>query len=872
MTIETDIVKGVHGLFERQVDETPDSVAVIFEKDRLTYGELDRRSNQLGHYLRDFGVCSNVLVGIFLDRSVDMVVALLGVFKAGGAYVPLDPEYPSDRLKYMLDHSQAPIVITQQALRRELPDSDARILFIDSDWRDICELDHSRPDNPVDPLNLAYVIYTSGSTGKPKGVKIQHGAVVNFLASMAHEPGLTAEDVLVAVSTLSFDISVLELFLPLTVGAIAVIADRITASDGQQLLELLNKSSATMMQATPSTWRMLVSAGWQGSKAFSALCGGEALPPDLQGDLVKRASRAWNMYGPTETTIWSTCYELTDLDEQVLIGRPIANTQVYILGPNMEPVPIGVEGELFIGGAGVSLGYLHQGDFTRERFLRDPFSNDPGARIYRTGDLVRYHADGNIEYRGQMDNQVKIRGFRIELGEIESVLNQHPLVSQGVAAIKEEQPGDMRLVAYIVPEFDTIPSVSSLRDHLGDKLPDYMIPQHFVTLQDLPLTPNGKINRMALPGLKQADVIAIENYTAPRTEEEALLVTIWRDLLKIDKVGIRDNFFEIGGHSLLAARMFSKIKVALGVNLPLATLIQAPTIEFLANEIKTKVWSKPWSSLVAIQPGGTKPPLFCVHGAGGNVLLYRDLAEHLGPEQPLYGLQAQGLDGKQDPYTRFEDMAAHHIGEIRAFQPYGPYYLAGYCLGGAIAYEMAQQLSDQGQKTALLVMFETYNANFQHQPVPFFHRLYNPIENLMFHWRNFFPLRMDEKQAYFFRKTGAFLRRLRVRTMVRLSSFAAKLKMPFGRDYPHVYLTGINDEAHAKYVPKVYEGHLTMFRPKRHYIGFEDPEFGWGGLAKGGLDIHEIQVNPRGMMVEPFVRELARKLRNCIQEATKHRA
>lgn len=558
--MEYDANSCLHELIEAQVDRTPVAIAVGFEGKELSYQELDQHANQLAHHLQSLGVGPDVLVGVSLQRSEQMLVAVLGILKAGGAYVPMDPEYPKERLAYMLEHSGAPVLITQSDLLDRLPEHNSQVLCLDQEQSKIGALGTDRPVASIQPEHLAYVIYTSGSTGKPKGVQVQHGAVVNFLVSMAQQPGLTAEDVLLVVTTLSFDIAALELYLPLTVGGRVEIASSEVVSDGEQLLSKLKQAKVTVMQATPATWRLLLSAGWEGCEGFKVLIGGEALPRDLANELIDRVGGVWNMYGPTETTVWSTCEYVTDKAGPMLIGRPIRNTQLYVVDAQQQPVPIGVPGELYIGGAGVVRGYLNAPELTEERFIRDPFVKDPQARMYRTGDQVRYHRDGRLEYLTRLDSQVKIRGFRIELGEIETSLLTHPAVKQGVVTVREDRPGDVRLVVYVVAEPGQDVTMTEVRKHLRNDLPEYMIPQHVVELDELPMTPNGKIDRKALPAPFGGVVIEEETYVAPRTEMEQALAKVWQEVLGVERVGIHDNFFDLGGHSLLSMQVIAMIR------------------------------------------------------------------------------------------------------------------------------------------------------------------------------------------------------------------------------------------------------------------------------------------------------------------------
>ncbi len=575
----------IHQLFESQAERTPEAVAVVFENEQLTYRELNRRANQLAHYLCDLGVGPEVLVGICVERSLDMVVGLLGILKAGGAYVPLDPAFPSERLAFMLEDAQAPVLVTQHHLLTTLPAHGAKVICLDADAAVFAQQSEADPFSGATSDHLAYVIYTSGSTGRPKGVQIVHRAVVNFLLSMREQPGLMAKDTLLAITTLSFDIAALELFLPLIVGARLIVASRDTAADGAALAETLTRAHVTVMQATPITWRLLLAAGWQGKPDLKILCGGEALPLELAEQLLPRAASLWNLYGPTETTIWSTICKIEPGEEVVTIGRPIANTQIYLLDPQLQPVPVGVPGELYIGGDGLARGYLHRPELTTERFLPQPFSDEPGACLYRTGDLARYRPDGTIEHLGRLDFQVKLRGFRIELGEIEAVLVQHPAVRQAVVVAREDVPGDKRLVAYVVLCEQQMAKAGDLQRHVIKQLPNYMVPSAVVLLEAFPLTPNGKVDRRALPAPDHSHPERAGSFVAPRAPLEEMVAASWSQVLDIGQVGIHDNFFELGGHSLLAMQVIAHLRITLQVELSLRSFFEAPTIAQLAERI-----------------------------------------------------------------------------------------------------------------------------------------------------------------------------------------------------------------------------------------------------------------------------------------------
>lgn len=566
----------VDHLISAQAERTPTAIAAVHGSRSLSYLDLDRQSSRAAAALRERGVARGSLVGVHLERSLDMLVVVIAVMKAGAAYVPLDPDFPAERLGHMVEDAGVALVVTQQSLADVAPRGDylgvdaAQLLGPDAraDGLDLAD--------PGDGSDLVYVLYTSGSTGMPKGVAVEHRNVVNFLLSMQDEPGMTPQDRIVAVTTLSFDIAGLELYLPLITGATVVIARRDQAADGEGLRALMESHGATMMQATPTTWRLLIDAGWQGSPGFKVLCGGEALPPDLAGMLLDRCGELWNMYGPTETTIWSTVFRVTDSNATPIpIGRPIANTRVYVLDRSSRPVPMGIAGEIFIAGAGVARGYFNRPELTAEKFLHDPYSNEPGARMYRTGDLGRYLPDGNLEFRNRIDNQVKIRGFRVELGDIEAALESHPTVKQAIANVVEPRPGDARLVAYVLP-YGEAPVPAELRDHLRERLPHYMVPGHLSVVRQFPLTPNGKVDRKALP-LPEIEISRSGDAgsdPSPATHADprvAYLAAVWTDILGVE-AGPGDNFFDLGGHSMLAVQMVNRVATDTGVRIKLVRL------------------------------------------------------------------------------------------------------------------------------------------------------------------------------------------------------------------------------------------------------------------------------------------------------------
>jgi amino acid adenylation domain-containing protein len=577
------MTKCIHELFETQAERTPHATAVTFEASSLTYRELNRRADELASQLRALGVGPDVLVALFLERSLEMVVGMLAVLKAGGAYVPLDPAHPRTRLAYMLEDAQPLILLTQSRLQSELPPHSAQLVVIDGDAPFAQAPAGGRmTTSGNDPSHLAYVIYTSGSTGQPKGVEIEHGAVVNMLTSMQKRPGLGASDRMLAITTLTFDIAVLEIFLPLVCGACVVIASSATSADGLALASLIEQSGVSVMQATPATLRMLLDAGWAGARDLKILCGGEAYTTELASQLLARCGTLWNMYGPTETTVWSAVSEV-QAGRPVVIGPPIAKTQLYVLDRALQLVPVGIPGELYIGGAGLARGYLRRPQLTGERFVTDPFAAEPGLRMYRTGDQVRRLPDGTIEFLGRLDHQVKIRGFRIELGEIEVRLREHAAIREAVVIAREDTPGDQRLVAYLVADQDD-QLASSLRAHLAARLPKYMVPSAYVRLDAFPLTPNGKLDRRALPS-PDVTAEARKTYEAPQGEAETTLAAIWGELLGVTQISRNDDFFELGGHSLMATQVLSRVWQIMDVSLKVKDIFENSTLEQLAEQI-----------------------------------------------------------------------------------------------------------------------------------------------------------------------------------------------------------------------------------------------------------------------------------------------
>ncbi|MGH8057643.1 MAG: AMP-binding protein, partial [Candidatus Entotheonellia bacterium] len=599
---------------------------------------------------------------------------------------------------------------------------------------------------------------------------------------------------------------------------------------------------------------------------------GEPLPRRLVQQLygLKTVERVFNLYGPTEATVYATWASIEpDREEAPPIGRPIANTQLYVLDRHLQPVPVGVPGELHIGGVGLARGYLNRPNLTAEQFIQHPFSTRVGDRLYKTGDLVRYRPDGTLEFLGRLDDQVKVRGFRIELGEIEATLDQHPDIRTSVVVAREDVPGDVRLVAYIVPAQQPAPGANELRRFLTAKLPDYMVPAVFIPLGTLPLTSNGKVDRRALPVPDQRSLYMEQGFVASRNAVERRLAREWEQVLGIHPIGARDGFFELGGHSLLAVRLFAQIERAFGRRLPLSSLFQAKTIEAQARLLSQEETAAAWTSLVPIQPDGTRPPFFCVHAHEGHVLYFRYLAAWLGPDQPFYGLQARELDGVHPPHTCVEDMAAQYIQEIQSLQPEGPYYLGANCGGGLVAFEMAQQLHAQGQEVDLLALIDAH-APGCHVPLPhaeaFRYRAYRLLQKLDEHWGNLALLDPQEQLAYL-GQAVRWLLQSRLRPMMQqiTARFAPGNRSSLPSAPGQVISTQpsvLND-----YIPRFYPGRVALFRPSKQAARYRhDPQFGWGRLAAGGVEVHVLP-GYHGIIHEPRVRLLAQRLQACLANA-----
>jgi amino acid adenylation domain-containing protein len=873
----------IHHLIEQQVERTPDAIAVVFEDRHLTYQELNQRANQLAHYLKERGVGSEVLVGICLERSLELIVAVLAVFKAGGAYVPLDPNYPPERLEFMLRDAQLSLLLTTENLLSQLGDRQIQLICLDTDWKEIANHSDSNPISSVQVENLAYLIYTSGSTGTPKGVMVSHRSLVN--AYWAWESAYHLRDRThshLQMANFSFDVFAGDLVRALCSGSKLVLCPREFLLSPSQLYQLMRDRAVDCAEFVPAVMRHLVeylektaqnldfmqvlvvgSDAWYVREymAFQRLCGPQ--------------TRLINSYGISEATIDSSYFEIAAFnlpaDALVPIGKPFDNTQLYVLDANMQPVPVGVPGELHIGGSGLARGYCNRPDLTQQRFIANPFSSDPQARLYKTGDLVRFLPDGNLELLGRIDNQVKLRGFRIELGEIEAVLSQYPTVAQTAAIVREDVPGDRRLVAYLVGA-ESEASVNDLRQFLKDRLPEYMVPAAFVFLDALPLTPNGKVDRRALPAPDLNSLSGDTNFAPPRDVVEQQLVEIWSEVLNIYPVGVKGNFFSLGGHSLLAVQLMSKIEQQFGIILPLAALFQNPTIEQLAVTLRQPIDELQWSLLIPIKSSGSKPPFFCVPGAGGNPLYLYNLAHHLDRDRPFYALQSVGLDGQSEPHTCIEDMAADYIQSIQSLQPQGPYLLGGHSFGGQVAFEMALQLQKIGQEVSLLAFLD---SGAPEEPDT------NPSADDVEEADWWYEIGMVVEGLY---GTSLELDRETLTSLTpdrQLIYFQERLKASnllapdVGIDQLRGLIQVYKNQVQMIYQPKeIYHHQITFFMSSKDEAeedseNSENPVLGWDKFCTKPLDIHTIPGSHFTMLNEPHVQVLAERLATCIDRVEK---
>jgi amino acid adenylation domain-containing protein len=884
----------LHHTIETHAVQQPEAIALRYKDQSLSYAQLNQRANQLAHYLIQLGVTAEVPVAVCVEPSLDVVVCLLAVFKAGGVYLPLDPTYPLDRLSTILEETQPKLLLTQSHLLSNLPPITRQHFCTDIDWQTIQHLPTHDPDPAIDLEQTAYLIYTSGTTGKPKGVMASHANLVNYIQVAQAQFGFDHLMVMPAVARFTFSITFFELLSPLVAGGTLLILERDHILDFKRLICTLEQIS--VLHASPSLLRKLLAyiqdnqvdrQRFNGLKHVSS--GGDIVPPDLLEAMQKVFQQAdiFVIYGCSEISCMG-CFYSVPSDRSLTktyVGKPFNNATVRLYDPHQNLVPIGVAGEIYFSGAGVTEGYLHRPELTAEKFV-----TIEGQRFYRTGDLGRWDVAGNLEMLGRSDFQIKLRGIRIELGEIEFTLRQTAAVRDVVVVARQLLNGEMGLVAYLVFYQAQHPAIEEIRRSLQAKLPDYMVPAAFVVLDALPVNLNGKLDRSALPAPERSSASADRSGVAtPSTDLERQLTEIWQAVLGIPQIGMQDNFFELGGSSLQAAQLFAEIERVFDKNLPLATLFEVQTIEQFAKILHQGA-SDLWSSVVAIQPEGSKLPLFCIHGAGGNVLMYRGLSDYLGPDQPIFGIQPQGLDGNETPIDRIQEMAALYIQKMREQQPEGPYFLAGLSSGGVIAFEMAQLLRAQGQAVALLVLMEAFGPGYP-KLMPVIPRLMAllPFMAVQFPKRALVRLsRLVQRGA----KRGAkstpeapdpslqakLLTKEQIETQIQSGATVSKpesivrknrslisrldslslqiykyspwafifprLSLASGHSLPNNHLQQIqaaNIKAMLAYRPEVYPGQLVLFRASHQPPGcYSDPTLGWGQVVTGGIEAFDV--------------------------------
>jgi len=838
----------LHQLFEAQAARTPEHPAIEYEGKALSYRELNVQANQLAHCLRRRGIGPYARVAICLSPTPDFAVATLATLKAGACCVPLDPNYPAERLAYMVEDAQARLAIcsgARQGIVTGVPLLDPRL--IGGEVR-------GEPQNPpasgVTLEDTAYLIYTSGSTGKPRGVELSHRGLANYVTASSRVYVTGAHDRILQFCSISFDISLEEMFVAWASGATLVLRSAQMPLAVPAFVDWIRHQKITILDLPTAYWHEWVNHFMEIAEPVPqdvrlVIVGGEKARSSALAvwrEAVGNRVRWINTYGPTEASVAVTFFEPdlatgAELPADIPIGYPVENCRVYVLDQNLKPVSAGTPGELHLGGICVAKGYWNRPELTAQKFIPDPFSVNHEARLYKTGDLVRSLADGNLEYVGRTDEQVKIRGFRVELGEIEEVLARHPLVREAVVVAVDDERRGKSLVAHLVCAEGTTEKGTNLREYLQNALPEYMMPAAFVFAHSLPKTPNGKIDRRALSRRPFPQVSQSNRREAAKDSLEQQILEIWQDTLGQKPLSVLDNFFDLGGHSLLAARVMHRISRATGQIVPLALLFEAPTVREMAALLREKAWSQRISCLVPIQPEGLRPAFFCVHGVGGNVLGFRELARQLAPEYPLYGLQSRGLDGNASPFSQVEEMASHYIREIRSVQPEGPFLIGGYSFGGLVAYEMARQLTAGGEQVALLALLDTYPGNLEPLSLSMLRLVRNPARLAVVR-----DLSAIAKGSVRRRLKDFFLSPVLKRILQANQRAAAEYKL-------HPYLGG----------------KITLFRAQEFSLrSVHDPHEQWRDLATAGLEVREIAGGHGDLLVSPQVGQLAKELKECI--------
>lgn len=841
--------KNIGNLLAGIAEKFPDKIAIKHNGNTITYHELNTSSNQLATYFLDNGLAPGDIVAVVMDRSIKLIAYLLGLIKAGAAYLPIDPGLPADRVNFMLEDCGAKLLCTSQQYERKFGSNHKKIIA-DEAWLKRHNYPVTVPEIAYNPHALAYILYTSGSTGKPKGVAIEQHSLVNLLLSIQQAPGMNENDIMLGITTISFDIAELEMYLPLISGAQLIIVDSDVAKDGRALLDIIQAENVTIMQATPFSWRMMLQSGWNQRLPLKAFCGGEAMGKDLAEKMLERCAELWNMYGPTETTIYSTIKKVSPKDEVITIGKPIAATQVYILNEQQQPVPDGEEGEIYIGGDGVARGYINRPELDAERFIDDTFSAQSGKKIYKTGDWGKMLPDGEIQYLGRIDHQIKIRGYRIETEEIEYLLKQRKAIKEALIIMHEDEIGNKQLLAYIVPStkitnYNQPSSIKRWKAYLTRKLPAYMVPHQFIIIPKMPLTPNGKVDRkkLPLPHVKRAASKA----KPPKNDIEKSLLEIVIKKTGWTDIGVSDNLIEMGIDSLVALTIIVDIETTFDKRLPITVLLHHPTVQMLATFI-TSISSSTYNLLLPLKPEGSKVPLYVIHGIGLNLFNFIGMINHLAPDQPVYGIRAAGLDGNFKPLGSIEEVSAYYNQEILNHDPIGPYAIAGYSYGGVIAYEMARQLKQAGKKVEMLAMIDT---NLQED-------LRNAPQNELLKKK---LMRQLDKLKF---RTGSIIKypfhnllyvkeiyRQRFRRFLVRTKLVDKHKFSELPEYMQKVVYKF-ERAWDKYTLQPLDIAVDLFKAQTRMYYVDDPEFlGWQKYALGGVSVHEIPGDHKDIFSPP---------------------
>lgn len=840
-------------LFQQQSEANPNRPALEYRGQVLTYLQLNQRANRLAHYLLKQGLTPETRVGLCVDRSIEMIVGMLGILKAGGAYVPLDPAYPDERLAFMLADSGAPILLTQESHREKFPEFHGAAICLDADWKQVERESDQDPKLEIASNQLAYVMYTSGSTGQPKGVMVEHGGWVNYCQSARDAFGLRPGERVLQFSSFSWDTSAEEIFPTLASGATLVLRTADLTDSFTRFWDFIDEWRITVLSLPTAFWHELVGhlslhAGpWPASLRVVFIGGERALPAILHQwhKIAPMGIQLFNTYGQTECTAVTTRCLLEPSDSEIVpIGRAVENVDLRILDEYGHPT---AQGELYVGGAGLGRGYLNQPEMSAQKFV-----SLEGARYYRTGDLVRENAEGLLEYIGRADSQLKIRGVRIEPGEVEAALVQHPEIK--LAAVVGHPPEAPRaLVAYVVPRNGGAEAPRELRAWLKARLPESFLPSAIVALASLPLTPNGKLDRRALPA-PESVVSEVSESDQPRDALEMRLLAIWKKLLKRDDIGVHDSFFEKGGDSLLVVVMITQLENELHHSLPLALIFHAPTIADMAAVLRDRGWRPKWASLVPIQPHGSKPPLFCVHADGGT-FFYTRFAPGLSPDQPFYGLQARGLDGLADPFRCLKEMAAHYIREMRTVQPHGPYRLGGFSVGGVIIYEMAQQLIEQDEQVSMLAFLDA--------PAPDY-PVYVNMHPLTRKLRNFLQMETGERWDRVARRLGQRIRNVITSLNLKLH---LRLQRTLSPELRIFRVRQLNQSMGDSYRPKPYSGPIHVFHAAHQPLNIvDDCTLGWGKYVRGQIHCEEVPGDHESIFQLPHVITLAQALQKRLDE------